>query len=189
MEVSQVMKRAQQPEGLAEAAGQERSASLEELFQQCYAALRQLAHHYLRQEREAPTLSSSGLLHEVYLKLAELEQREWRGEAHLLGVAAHTMRRVLVDSARRRRAAKRQVGEEVVEELTEAQAERLLLLQEALERLAVEDEAAAKVAELRCFGGLGLEECAQALELSYATVRRRWEFAKAWLRRELAEPL
>lgn len=173
---------------------QEERPSLEALFQRCYATLRHLARRHLRQEREDHTLSSAALIHEAYLKLLELERVPWRSEAHFLGVASCAMRRLLVDSARRKRALKRQSPvaasggpAEVLEPLTDAEAERLLVLEDVLSRLAEVDAVAGRAAELRYFGGLSLEEVAEALELSYATARRRWDFAKAWLRRELTE--
>lgn len=173
--------------------GKAEQQSLDELFRRHYPSLRELARYQLRRERPDHTLSSSSLIHEVYLKLLELRQQQWRDEAHFMAVASGVMRRVLVDSARRKRALKRQAGSEPVpaeqaeELLTDAQAERLLLLEETLERLSQEDEMAGRLVELRYFGGLSVEECAGALELSYATARRRWEFAKAWLRRHQAE--
>jgi RNA polymerase sigma factor (TIGR02999 family) len=155
-----------------------------------YAELRQIAHRHLARERTGHTLSTTALVHEAFLKLLDLNGTEWKGRAHFFATASRAMRHVLVDHARIRGAAKRGGGEaalQLAEELylTREQADRLLDLDEAMTRLAATNERRARIVECRFFGGLSLEETAEALGISLATVKREWMVARAWLNREM----
>lgn len=154
-----------------------------------YDELHRLAAGYLRRERTGHTLQSTALVNEAWLKLAG-QSAPWQNRAHFLGVAAQAMRRILVDHARRRAAAKRG-GHEPRVTLADVAAPDgrevdLVLLDEALERLAALDERQAKMVTMRFFAGLSVEETAEALGVSEKTVKRDWAAAKAWLHRELA---
>ncbi len=157
-----------------------------------YAELRRLARQYLQRERGDHTLQPTALVHEAYLRLAGGKRMQWKNRAHFFAVASQLMRRVLIDHARAHVAAKRG-GRATKIELDEADfppAERpanLLALDEALTELAAIDSRKARVVELRFFGGLTVEETAQAMDLNPATVRRDWTFAKAWLHRSLRD--
>ena len=170
-------------------AGEREARSLGEAFPRAYGDLRALAGHLLRRRRGLP-LHTTSLVHETWLRLARRAAAPLRDDEHLLAVAARAMRCVLVDHARRRAARKRDGGRasEPPDEL--AGADPLpgidcLALHEALERLATIDERKARVVELRFFGGLEVEEVADVLAVSPATVKRDWPLAKAWLYREL----
>lgn len=170
--------------------GSGRTGALGELVPLVYTELRTQAGRALRQERRGHTLDTAGLVNEAYLRL--LAQRELRPEnrTQFLAIAARTMRAVLVDHARRRRAQKRggeaaHVGLEDVSAATGADRVDLLALDEALARLAGFDAELARIVELRFFAGQTLEATAAALDLSTATVKRDWAAAKAWLRREI----
>lgn len=158
-----------------------------------YSDLRRLAGHYLNRERADHTLQPTALVHEAYLRLAGQDRVRWRNRNHFIGVAAQLMRRILVDYARAHHAAKRGGHDTRVpldEEITPAAAGGsvdLLDLDVALTRLADLDPRQARVVDLRYFGGLSLEETADALEVSPATVKREWQMARAWLHRELSE--
>jgi len=154
-----------------------------------YRELRRLAGHYLRQERAGHTLQPTALVHEAYLHLAGEDHGDWRDRAHFMAVAAQLMRRILVEYARRRSAAKRGGGVAVVEledlaDLREPELVEVLAVDEALARLAGIDPQQARVVELRYFAGLTAEETAEALGISPRTVKREWTLASAWLRRE-----
>jgi RNA polymerase sigma-70 factor (ECF subfamily) len=154
-----------------------------------YDELRRLAAGYMRMERQDHTLQATALVHEAYLRL--IPQRvSWESRAHFLGVAAQQMRRILVDHARKQKAAKRecaekrlQLGEALV--MAREQPAELVAVHEALEVLAREHERQARVVELRFFGGRTEDEIAQFLDVSVETVKRDWKFAKAWLSLEL----
>jgi RNA polymerase sigma factor (TIGR02999 family) len=150
----------------------------------------------MRRERGEHTLQATALVHEAYLRLVDQRRVEWRNRAHFFGIAAQMMRRVLVDHARARLSAKRggdarQVTLERVIDAGEAEGAdaglEVLALHEALERLSVLDPLQARLVELRYFGGLNIDETAEALGISSATVKREWAIARAWLRRELSE--
>jgi RNA polymerase sigma factor (TIGR02999 family) len=166
--------------------------AVDALFPLVYEELRRRAHAYLRDERTEHTLSTTALVHEVYLQLIAVERVEWRDRVHFLAMAARAMRRILVDSARRHRAAKRGGGAGHLS-LDEAPAlsiqtpEEMLALDDALERLAAQTERLARTVELRFFGGLTIEETAGALGIAPSTVELDWQKAKAWLYRELRE--
>jgi RNA polymerase sigma factor (TIGR02999 family) len=164
-------------------------AAFERLTPLVYDQLRRRARHYLRGERPDHTLRPTALVHEVYLRLVQLDQVDWHDRTHFFALAARQMRRILVDSARARRYQKRGGGAVNVT-FTEALAVSrsnpdLVALDEALDRLALKDERKVRVVELRYFGGLTNEEIAAALGISTDTVTRDWQMAKRWLRREL----
>ena len=153
-----------------------------------YAELRRLAHRYMQGERAGHLLQTTALVHEAYFRLVGLD-RDWEGRRHFFAVAAQVMRQVLVDFARRREAGKRGGGAVVVplEEasLSLERAEELIRLDDALQALAQLDARKARIVELRFFGGLTIEETAEVLGLSHATVERDLKLAKAWLQREM----
>jgi RNA polymerase sigma factor (TIGR02999 family) len=155
-----------------------------------YDELRQLASKYLRRERPGHTLQATALVHEAYLRLVDQKDVGWQNRSHFFGVAAQQMRRILVDHARHRHAAKRggaapKVALDEALVVSDQAAEDVLQLNELLTRLGELDEQQARVVELRVFGGLTVEEAAEALDISPATVKRDWAMAKAWLTREI----
>jgi RNA polymerase sigma factor (TIGR02999 family) len=154
--------------------------------------LRRLAASYLRRERAGHTLQPTALVNEAYLRLLPQQSLNWENRAHFFGIAAHMMRRVLVDYARRRRAVKRAhgAGEPVSLSGVPAPAPGLdevdvLALHEALDALAALDARQAEIVELRYFGGLTLEEIAEVLDTSVSTVKREWTTAKVWLKHRM----
>jgi RNA polymerase sigma-70 factor, ECF subfamily len=155
-----------------------------------YEELRRLAGHYMKGERIAHTLQATALVNEVYLRLIEVKKVQWQNRAHFFAMAARLMRRVLVDAARARGYQKRGGGasmvslEEALVVPTEPGSD-LVALDEALTALAVIDRRKSRVVELRYFGGLSLDETAEALQVSRDTVKRDWKMAKLWLLREL----
>jgi RNA polymerase sigma factor (TIGR02999 family) len=164
--------------------------ALDRLMPLVYEELRRMANHYMRNERRGHTLQTSALVNEAYLRLVDHENIEWQNRAHFFGVAAQAMRRILVDHARSRNYQKRGGGAQQVsldEAMTLAgdRAAELLALDDALRELARMDERKSRVVELRYFGGLSLEETAEALGISIPTVTRDWNTAKAWLMREM----
>jgi RNA polymerase sigma factor (TIGR02999 family) len=166
-------------------------ARLDDVFPAVYDELRRVAHRHLRGEQVGHTLGTTALVHEAYLELAKLEQVRWSGQAYVLAAASRAMRRILIDFAVARRAQKRGGGA-VAAPLDDAVAmaatrgEELLALDEALDRLAAVSARQARVVECRFFGGMSVEETAEALGSSPATVKRDWTVARAWLNRELA---
>lgn len=165
--------------------------ALEALLPAVYGELRLQAERYMRRQRPDHTLQATALVHEAYLRLVKQQETEWRSRAHFFGVAAKAMRSILVDHARARQTAKRGAG---VARLTLGRVESatattaavdVLDLERALQRLAEFDPAKARLVELRYFGGLSIEEAAEVLEMSPATLKRQWNTARAWLRREL----
>jgi RNA polymerase sigma factor (TIGR02999 family) len=161
------------------------------LFPLVYEHLRAVAHAQLRRERVGHTLSTTALVHEAYLKLADVARLDVRDRAHFLGVAARAMRQVLVSYARGHRAEKRGGGLEPVdldaaELAVEERAEVLIALDDALTRLGALSPRLAQVVECRFFGGLTEEETAQVLGVAERTVRRDWVKARGWLHAELA---
>ena len=170
-------------------AGREKAA--DRLLPLVYDELRALAASYLRQERSGHTLQPTALVHEAYLRLVDQTSVEWQGRAHFLAVAAEAIRRVLVDHARKRKAAKRgRAGKRLTLSAIGTLPERpeidLLALDEALERLNTWQERQAQVVKLRFFGGLTWDDIAHVLGASRSTVTQDWTFAKAWLLSELA---
>ena len=162
----------------------------ERLFALVYDELRVLASNLMRHERAGHTLQATALVHEAYLRLVDQTRISWQDRRHFMGVAARAMRQILVDHARRRGAEKRGGGWERVtlEDLDGPAASEdyeVLRLHEALERFAALDPRAARVVELRTFGGLTVEEAAAVLEVSRRTVDGDWATARMWLSREL----
>lgn len=156
-----------------------------------YDELRRLANHYLRQERPDHTLQPTALVHEAYLKLIDQSRVDWQNRAHFFGVAAQSMRRILVDHARGHRASKRGGVQQklTLDEAVDYSQSRdidLVALDDALNLLAELDQRQSRIVELRFFGGLTIEETAEALGVSPATVKVDWSMAKAWLRREIS---
>ncbi|HEY0727144.1 MAG TPA: sigma-70 family RNA polymerase sigma factor [Pyrinomonadaceae bacterium] len=166
-------------------------AALERLIPLVYDQLRRIAHRYVRHERNGHTLQTSALVNEAYLRLAD-QKVVWQNRAHFFAVTARVMRHILIDHARRRRYAKhggeaRQVSLGDAEGMSLERAAELIALEEALDELAQLDQRKSRVVELRYFGGLSLEETAEALNISLMTVRRDWRAAKTWLYRRLKE--
>ena len=163
--------------------------ALDRLMPLVYGELRKIAASYLRQERKDHTLQPTALVHEAYLRLTHQKDVAWQNRAHFYGIAAQMMRRILVDHARKRQAAKRdasawKVATAEVDGGAES-APELLALDRALEELEKIDPQQAKIVELRFFGGLTVEETAEVAGISPRTVKREWRTAKAWLRREI----
>ncbi len=158
-----------------------------------YGELRLLAGRYMRGEAPGHTLQATALVHEAYLRLVRSPSSDWQSRSHFFAVAATIMRRILVDSARARRAEKRGGpndwrADALHEPLTlmSNDADRILSIDSALERLAALDERQCKIVELRYFAGMTVEEVAQALDVSPRTVKREWQLARAWLYGELS---
>lgn len=170
------------------------SEALDALMPLVYERMRRLAHDHRRDEHASLSLNSTALVHEVYLKLVDLRVARFRDRAHFLAMASRVMRRLLLDHARARRAAKRGGGAAPLElddalGLTDERAEALVELDEALERLAAVYARQSQMLEQRYFGGLSLEETAEALGVSLATAKRDLRFARAWLAAELGGEL
>jgi RNA polymerase sigma factor (TIGR02999 family) len=166
------------------------SRALDELTPLVYAEVRKLARRYLQRERPNHTLQATALVNEAYIRLIDQRSVQWKNRAHFYGIAAQVMRRVLVDHARMRKADKRGSGETplVLDEALDVSADRgldLVHLDDALKALAALDPRQAKIVELRFFGELSIEETAEVVRLSPATVKREWAAARIWLRREL----
>ena len=165
---------------------------MDDLLPLVYGELKRIAARQLRRERPDHTLSATALVHEAWLELSNLDRIRWQNRHHYLALAAQAMRRVLIDHAVARRAQKRGGGQHADTLdgdpmlLVEARAEELLDLDNALERLAVVDQRQVRIVECRFFGGMSIEETAEALQLSPATVKREWTLARAWLNRELS---
>jgi RNA polymerase sigma factor (TIGR02999 family) len=163
------------------------------LFDVLYRELRRLAESAMRAERVNHTLQPTALVHEAFLRLAG-DQGRFESRAHFLGVAAHAMRRVLVDHARGRNAQKRGRGATLVtvhdlDDLPQPAASEdldLVVLDDALSRLTVLDARQGQIVELRFFGGLSVEETAAVVGVSERTIKREWQLSRAWLRREIA---
>ena len=165
--------------------------ALDLVFPAVYEELRRVAHRHLRGEATGHTLGTTALVHEAYLEMARLEHVQWPGRPYVLAAASRAMRRILIDHAVARKAQKRGGGAPL-EALDDAVAmavsrgDELLALDEALVRLTAEHERLGRVVECRFFGGMTVEETAEALGTSPATVKRDWTLARAWLNRELA---
>ena len=167
-------------------------AALDRLMPLVDRELHRLAHHYMRRENPGQTLQTTALVNEAYLRLIDQKHVQWKNRAHFFALAAQFMRRILVDRARSRNYAKRGGGARKVsfDETLVFSMDRgadLIALDEALERLASIDPRKGKVVELRFFGGLSVDETAEALGVSAATVLREWTMAKAWLYNSLNE--
>jgi len=167
------------------------AAALDRLTPLVYDELRRLARAYLRRERSDHTLQSTALVNEAWMRLIDQQRVEWRGRSHFFGIAAQMMRRILVDHARASKAEKRGAGaaklslDEAIALSGGADVE-LVALDDALNTLAELDSQQSRIVELRFFAGLSIEETAEALGISPATVKRDWVVAKGWLFRELS---
>lgn len=179
------------PDGSRDPPSREGGSEIDQLVPDVYEELRKIAHRHLRKERSGHTLNTTALVHESYVSLAGSDKLEWESRTHFCAVASRAMRHILVDYARRRAAAKRGGGRIQVT-LGEGVAAQqglpydLLALDEALQALADRDERLARVVECRFFGGMTVDETADALEVSRRTVERDWTRAKAYLYRTLA---
>ena len=156
-----------------------------------YPELHRLAHHYMKRESPGHTLQTSALVNEAFLKLVDQRNVRWQNRAHFFGIAAQMMRRILVDYARTRRYAKRGGGAQQISLnegliVSDERNAEVVEVSEALDRMAEFDQRKAQIVELRFFGGLSIEETAEVLAVSPATVMRDWTLAKAWLRREMS---
>ena len=165
-------------------------SALNQLLPLVYAELRRMATRQLRGERAGHTLQPTALVHEVYLRLVDQRNVDWRNRAHFFGVSAQVMRRILVDHARSHNAIKRgdglpRVSIDEAMEVAGPDGIPVLALDQALDRLAGIDEDLARIVELRAFGGMTIEEAACVLKVSPSTAKREWRTAKAWLTREL----
>jgi RNA polymerase sigma factor (TIGR02999 family) len=171
--------------------GDGRTEALDELLPLVYNELRRLAASYLRKERPNHTLQTTALVHEAYLKLIDQRNVEWKNRGHFFAIAAQAMRRILVDHAKARHREKRGGPSEdaSLEDVLVAAAQDsnidLVALDEALSKLARIDPQQVKIVELRYFTGLSLDETADVLGISRATVARDWQVSKAWLHREM----
>lgn len=170
------------------------SSALERLVPIVYTELRHIAHRRLGGERVDHTLGTTALVHEAYLKLMGLERLNWQNREQFMAIVSRVMRQILVDYARRRRADRRGGGQPKVElgavsehlaEHSDVQLVEVLALDQALERLERVNDRHARIVECRFFAGMSIDETAEALSLSPATVKRDWIMARAWLNREL----
>jgi RNA polymerase sigma-70 factor, ECF subfamily len=166
--------------------------SMEQLFPLVYEELRRIAARKLRSERPDHTLCTTALVHEAWLELTKLNRIQWQNRAHFLAIAAQAMRRILIDYAVARRRQKRGGGattspldNDAALAIAQARGDELIALDEALERLAKLNERQARIVECRFYGGMNIDETADALGVSAATVKREWTVARAWLNREL----
>ena len=179
-----------EPTELLRAWSQGDESARERLIPLLYGELYSLARRYMRQERADHTLQATALVNEAYLRLIDVNRVEWRNRTHFLALAAQTMRRILVESARNRHRQKRGGGavrENVdnIDELPKPEERDVIALNDALSTLATFDSRMSRIVELRYFGGLTVEETADQLNVSPETVMRDWKLAKAWLLREL----
>ncbi|MBZ5621605.1 MAG: sigma-70 family RNA polymerase sigma factor [Acidobacteriia bacterium] len=166
--------------------------ALDRLLPVLYAELHRTARAYMRRERSGHTLQTTALVNEVFLRLVDIHQVQYRDRVHFLTLAAQLMRRILVDHARRRGYLKRGGGEQpfpldALAIVSPGSSPRFVAVDDALNALAKRDARKAKVVEMRFFGGLSVEETAAALDVSTQTVLRDWSLAKAWLRREMTQ--
>ncbi len=166
--------------------------ALKELVPLVYDELRAIARSKLRHERLGHTLNTTGLVHEAYLKLIQLDRVQWQSRAHFLAIAAQAMRNILVSHARSRKRLKRGGGAphtslEEAADLPVEEADRILALDAALDRLATLNPRHARVVECRFFGGMTIEETAAVLDVSPGTAKRDWSLVRLWLGRELAD--
>jgi RNA polymerase sigma factor (TIGR02999 family) len=164
--------------------------ALGKLTPRVYRELRRMANHFLKNERAGYTLQATELVHEAYLRLVDVNRVEWQDRAHFFAVSATLMRRILLDRARRRLAAKRGkrpvvVGLDAAADVASERARELIALDDALSALAELDPRKARVIELRFFAGLSVEETAEVLKVSAETVMRDWKFSRTWLLTEL----
>jgi RNA polymerase sigma-70 factor (ECF subfamily) len=166
-------------------------AALDRLIPLVYKELRRMAGYYMRRRRPGDTLQTSALINEAYLRLAAHKNMRWQNRSHFFAVAAQAMRRILVDHARARNAAKREGGVFKVSldqaaDVGQQRGAELIALDDALKELAAFDVRKSRIVELRYFGGLSVEETAQVLDVSAVTVKREWRAAKLWLLQALS---
>jgi RNA polymerase sigma-70 factor (ECF subfamily) len=166
-------------------------AALDRLMPLVDRELHRLAHHYMRRENPGHTLQTTGLVNEAYLKLIDQRHVHWKNRAHFFALSAQLMRRILVDHARKRNYEKRGGGARKISFdealfISQERGSDLIALDEALNKLAAIDPRKSKIVELRFFGGLSVEETAEALAVSAVTVMREWRMAKAWLYNSLS---
>ena len=171
--------------------GEGDQSALEQLIPVVHAELRRLATREMRRERPGHTLQATGLVNEAFMRLVELKRIRWQNRAHFFAISARLMRRVLVDFARSKHSHKRGDGLRHVSldealTVTQERGADLVALDDALQSLALVDSRKSQVVELRFFGGLSVQETAEALHVSPGTVMRDWQVAKVWLSRELA---
>lgn len=169
------------------------SLSLSKVMPAVYDELRRLARRYMAREKAVQTLQATALVNEAYLKLMREREHFWQNRAHFCAIAAHAMREILVERARARAALKRggsrvRVSFENVPAANEKASIDILALHESLDRLFELDPQLARIVEMRFFGGLTVEETAEILGTSPATIKRSWSMAKAWLRNEMEKP-
>jgi RNA polymerase sigma factor (TIGR02999 family) len=166
-------------------------AARDELLPVMYAELRRLAHHFMAGERPGHTLQTTALVHEAYIRLVDLDRMRWHDRGHFFAMAATLMRRILVDSARRRDREKRGGGVSVTplddHDIAVSASVDVVALDDALSQLSAMDPQQSRIVELRFFGGLTIEETADALDISPTTVKREWTSAKAWLHAEISD--
>ena len=166
-------------------------AALDRLLPLVHQELRRLAGRHMRHERPGHTLQASALVNEAYLRLIEVKEVQWQNRAHFFAMASRLMRRILVDAARAKGYQKRDAGgpkaslDEAAAVATPSQ--DFVALDDALNTLDAVDPRKCRVVEMRFFGGMSIEETAEALDLSVGTIKRDWRLAKAWLARELSE--
>ena len=166
-------------------------AALDKLMPLIDTELRRLAHRYMNRERPGHTLQTTALVNEAFLRLVNRQNLHWQNRAHFFGIAAQLMRTILVDHARSHASAKRGGGARKLEldeamVVSQQKASEVIALDDALKQLALLDPQQSRIVELRFFGGLTVEEAAEVLQISPATIKREWRTAKAWLYHELA---
>jgi len=167
-------------------------AALDKLVPVVDRELRRLAHHYMSRERADHTLQTTALVNEAFVRLVNRKNIQWQNRAHFFGIAAQLMRAILVDHARSHACVKRGGGAGKLEldealAVSQQKASEVIALDDALNQLALIDAQQSRIVELRFFGGLTVEEAAEVLHVSPATIKREWSSAKAWLYRELAK--
>jgi RNA polymerase sigma factor (TIGR02999 family) len=165
-------------------------SALDKLVSVVDRELRRLAHHYMSRERAGHTLQTTALVNEAFVRLVNRKSVQWQNRAHFFGIAAQLMRTILVDHARSHTCAKRGGGAGKLEldealAVSQQKAAEVIALDDALNALALIDPQQSRIVELRFFGGLTVEEAAEVLHISPATIKREWSSAKAWLYREL----
>ncbi len=167
--------------------------ALDQLTPSVYQELKRIARHFMKQEQPGRTLQTTALIHEAYLKLIDVTNVNWQDRAHFFAIAAQIMRRILLERARRRVAAKRggagrRLNLDEALDVSASPAAEIVALDDALTNLAKQDPRKAQVIELRFYGGLSVLETSEVLKISEASVLRDWRMARAWLLKELSDP-
>jgi len=170
------------------------ATATDQLLPLVYEELRVLAAQRLSQELPGQTLQATALVHEAYLRLVGAERQDWASRGHFFKAAAEAMRRILIDNARRKKSLKRggnrqpvDLDESLAIDETQTREEEILVLDEALAKLAQQDPTKADLVKLRYFAGLTIEQAAKALDISHATAERYWDYARSWLRVEIGQ--